>query len=476
MGGANGDDSGVLGRRFGEFVTIERLGAGGMAEVYLAARPRAGTVELAALKHLHPHLAWELDFVRMFLEEVEISVNLHHPNIAGVFDYGTGEGGHYLAMEYVHGANLRTILRELDERQSSLDFAVGIVVELAAALHYAHQWRSPDLRVQGLVHRDITPSNVMIGYDGRVKLLDFGIARAQGRTQYTRAGTIKGNVGYMSPEQCRGDSIDRRSDVFGLGVLLYELSTQRRAFFADNEFAAMGRILAADYESPLAVVPEYPAELAQILGRCLAVDPDDRFADAAAVQAALEQFAASHGLDLGIEGRRACMRALFGDVPPPHVGAADLRRAERFALRHRRRPWVPWLAVGAASAGVVVGLALGGVPWSTTSVSADVPTPAQTRVSVEQEPERPKADNTPVIAPMQSPAAPLGAAVAGSESAPSDDVDVAEDASESVPAPEQVRRRRGRPKRRPQRRSQSDDAAPSIDPEALLAPSLRDSK
>ncbi len=266
------------GTRFGELVAVRPLAAGGMAELYLAARrTAAGPPELAAVKRMLPHLGWDPEFVRMFLEEVRIAASLRHPNIVRVVDFGVGEGGHYLAMEYLHGRTLRAVLRSIREAGPlPLGFSLGTVIEVALGLHAAHEHRDHEGNPIEVVHRDVSPSNVMVAFDGRVKLLDFGIARVTEHTQQTRAGTLKGKVGYMSPEQCRGERVDRRSDVFGLGILLYELTVGRRAFYGDNDYAVIGKVADGDYVRPSHAVPGFPPALEAVIARALEVEPAAR--------------------------------------------------------------------------------------------------------------------------------------------------------------------------------------------------------
>ncbi len=468
------DDAPQIGRRFGDYVAVERLGAGGMAEVYLAARPQDRDVELAAVKRLLPHLAWDLEFLRMFLAEAELASGLHHPNIARVYDFGTAQGGHYLVMEYVHGATLRDVLKTLDTQRVPLDFGVGVVAELATALHYAHEWVAPDGSVTGIVHRDVSPSNVMLASDGRMKLLDFGIARIHGRTQHTRAGTIKGKIGYMSPEQCRGDAVDRRSDVFGLGILLYELCVQERAFFADNDYGFIGRILSGDYAAPAEIDPEFPPELAAIIDSCLAVEPGERYPDAASLETALRSFAAEHQLELGQEHRAEVLQGLLGEMPLPAIDRSTIKRVT--VREERQTRWWPWVPVSLAigGLGVLVGVSVAsssptstpGVIDSDVSVSpgpgpgvADSPPAVRAQVKVPA-----AADPQPNTAPELSAPAQL----------PSSPPTVAESPESPDPDPPRRDEKRRRKSGRADDTASSDRKAVSIDAKALLPPSVRE--
>lgn len=339
-----------MGKRLGDWVLVKPLAAGGMGELYLAARPspRHG-LQVAAIKQLLPHLCWDPELVRMFLGEVRIASGLQHPNIVRVLDWGTGTGGHYFVMEYVHGENAGHILRAFAERRPPLELGVGAVAELADGLHYAHEYQSPDGAVVGLVHRDVSPSNVMIGFDGSVKLLDFGIARITGRTQRTKTGGFKGKIGYMSPEQCTGGELDRRTDVFSLGILLYELTLGRRAFYANSDFAVVAKILEGDYVRPQTVDRYYPPALAAIVERALAPDPADRYGTAAELAGALRAYALHCQLDLNPHVRAHWMSSLFAARPWPSIDVDALGRNRSGAGSKRR------VAVGVvAAAGLVV--------------------------------------------------------------------------------------------------------------------------
>lgn len=470
----------IVGRRFGEFVVVRPLASGGMAQVFLGARSLGGdTTELAAIKRLLPHLTWEPEFVRMFLDEVKITAGLRHPNIARVLDYGTGDGGHFLAMEYVHGADLRSVLaRETDE--PPLDFAVGVVLGLATALDYAHRYVSEDGAVVGLVHRDVSPSNVIVGFDGSVKLLDFGIARATGRTQHTRAGTLKGKVGYMAPEQCRGDRLDARTDVFALGVLLYELTTARRAFFADNDFAVVAKILGGEFVRPTAVVDGYPPELAAVIERALRVDPARRTASAAMLAEELRDFARTCGLDLSDYGRAQHLHAFFGNPEPPRVDPRSLRGIAREQPPSRRWATPVWIAASS----LVVGL-VGFTAGSMFSDAAEQPpvdaAPAAEPASSRRPPSAP-ADAEPRPDEPEAPPAPV--VVPRPDAPPSDAVEpiLVVDEAAADPAANASKRTRGSHRRAKARKTEatapstvSDDDRKGVelDPESLLAPSLR---
>jgi eukaryotic-like serine/threonine-protein kinase len=255
----------------------------------------------------------------MFLDEARLAAALNHQNVAQVFEVGQENGVHYLAMEYVHGQDLRAVLAKAGQSGARIpiELSLAIVAGAAAGLHHAHDRRSPDGVPLGIVHRDVSPSNVMIGYDGAVKLLDFGIAKATSRSVETQSGIIKGKFAYMSPEQCRGREVDRRSDVFSLGIILYEITTQHRCFRADSDFDTMHRIVTGDVVRPSRLVATYPQELEKIVMTALAVDPARRFASCAAMLEQVEDFAAYARLSPSTMALGRFMRELFGEVPEP---------------------------------------------------------------------------------------------------------------------------------------------------------------
>ncbi|MCR9162531.1 MAG: serine/threonine protein kinase [Nannocystaceae bacterium] len=464
-----------LGTRIGGFLLQERLGAGGMAEVFLAARAGPERTELAALKRLLPHLTFDAEFVRMFLAEVKLTSELDHPGIAKVLEYGTGEGGHFLAMEYVHGHDVRAVLAKVSDRGAELGFALGVIADLADALHYAHEFRSSDGRVQGLVHRDVSPSNVRIATDGSVKLIDFGIAHVAGHTRMTKAGTVKGKVGYMSPEQCRAEAVDRRTDVFALGVMLYELTTGRRAFFGSTDLETLARIIQGQYASPQAVKPELPTEIAALIVRMLESRPSKRPSTTAAVSEALRGFAARAGLQIDAASRARDLQALFGDPSEPalplsaptlHNASAKTRiapapvRVEPEPERSSR--WAPALLLGLLVAAVGAG---GYVAGQQTS-DVDAP-PSQPRPTAATTPEPAASAQAAVPTRERLAAPPPERTEVEAPPAEDDPVEVIE-----VEDPEP-----STPRRRPSKARRPVDAekppGPSIDPDSLLAPSLR---
>ncbi|MDQ3367732.1 MAG: serine/threonine protein kinase [Myxococcota bacterium] len=271
------------------------------------------------IKRIRAEQAGDQRFVQMFLDEARLAASLHHHHIAHVHDIGQDAGDYFFAMEYVHGEDLRKLLMLVNAREQyvPLDHVVTIVLAAASALHYAHNHTTPDRQPLGIVHRDVSPANILVGYDGNVKVVDFGIAKAALRTTETQSGLMKGKVAYMSPEQCVGQPVDRRSDIFCLGIVLYELATVRRLFKGANDFLTMSAITHGRVPAPTEIRPGLPRELEAIILKALAHDPDDRFETAEEMRVALEQFAIANGLRMSTTALAGYMRSLFGEKQEP---------------------------------------------------------------------------------------------------------------------------------------------------------------
>jgi serine/threonine protein kinase len=287
------------GTRLGRYEIVQRLALGGMAEIYLARMSGlAGFAKHVVLKRILPSHARDAEFVRMFFNEARYAATLDHPNIAHVYDLGEEEGLHYFTMEYLHGEDCRTMLRDLAQRSLPLplEHALTIVVGAATGCHFAHELTGDDGKPLGLIHRDVSPSNVVVTYAGAVKLVDFGIAKATNLEDVTAVGVTKGKLAYMAPEQCRGESLDRRVDVYALGVLLYELATQRRAFAGQNDAQVMWAVISGEVPPPSAHVPSFPPVLEAIIKRAMDVDRTKRYTTAREMAQAIEAFARDAGL------------------------------------------------------------------------------------------------------------------------------------------------------------------------------------
>jgi eukaryotic-like serine/threonine-protein kinase len=309
-------------QRVGRYEILTHLATGGMAQIYLARQSGLGSFERhVVLKTILRERASDQRFVTMFLDEAKLSATLNHQNIAQVYEVDQADGAYFMAMEYVHGENARAILETTLRRGWTipLELAVMIVSGAAAGLHHAHERRGKNGAPLNIVHRDVSPANVMVGYDGSVKVLDFGIAKAEERATKTVGGTIKGKYGYMSPEQCKGKPIDRRSDIFALGICLYELTTLRRAFKGNDDFETMKRIVSGDIMLPSVVVPGYPRELEAIVLTAIANDANSRFQTAQEMIEALDAFAVRAKLTGSNTAMGRFMVQLFGSKREPWV-------------------------------------------------------------------------------------------------------------------------------------------------------------
>jgi serine/threonine protein kinase len=312
--------AGGVPNRLGKYELLMPLAAGGMARIYIGRSTGIGSFERhVVLKLITPERANDHTAVQMFLDEARLAASLNHQNVAQVFEVGEDAGIHYLAMEYVHGQDLRALLAKAGSQGTRipLDLALTIVAGAASGLHHAHERRGSDGVPLGIVHRDVSPSNIMVGYDGAVKLLDFGIAKATARSVETQAGIIKGKFAYMAPEQCRGRDVDRRSDVFSLGIILYEISTQHRCFRADSDFDTMHRIVTGDVVRPTRLVQGYPQALEAIVMKALAVDSAQRYQSAGQLLEAVENFAIGSRMAMSTMALGRFIREMFGEVTEP---------------------------------------------------------------------------------------------------------------------------------------------------------------
>lgn len=277
--------------RFGQFQLIEKIATGGMAEVYKARMSGVdGFQKIVAIKKILPHMAASEDFITMFADEAKLAAQLNHPNIIHIYDLGKVEDSYYIAMEYVEGRDLRSILKSGAEHGLPLppELALFVASKLAAALDYAHRRKDFEGQDLSLVHRDVSPQNVLISYEGDIKLCDFGIAKAASKSSQTQAGALKGKLQYMSPEQASGHKIDRRSDLFSLGSVLFEMLTGEKLFAGDTDLSILEQVRNAKSEPPSAKNPEIPKRVDAIVLKALAKSPEDRYQNASDLQRDLE--------------------------------------------------------------------------------------------------------------------------------------------------------------------------------------------
>ena len=323
-------------RQLGPYSLLYRVASGGMAEIYRAKIWSLGGEKEVAIKRLLPVYNHDDEFIVMLTDEARITSLFDHPNIARVYEFGVVGGQHFLAMEFIDGVDLRRVNRRLLEREERLGgIAATFIVEQALrGLHAAHEQCDENGRAQNIIHRDFTPSNIQIGYDGAVKLIDFGIAKAQLSRSRTQAGFIKGKVKYMSPEQTRSELLDRRSDVFSAGVVLYLESTGRLPFDADDDEELIDLVRHGAYVAPSLLNAELDDGFDDIVERALAKDRDERYSSALEFAKALERWRdanAAYGVrDLGADvGRLFAQERLddtrlfnsfvFDDDPTPTV-------------------------------------------------------------------------------------------------------------------------------------------------------------
>ena len=300
---------------------------GGMAEILLArAREPSKPERLVVLKRMHRQLAADREYVQMFVDEARIATTLRHPNVVEVYEFGEDGDQYYIAMEYLHGHDLRRVLSDMAKQQIPIRLgqALAIASGVCRVLDYTHERTSPEGDLLGIVHRDVSPHNVLLTYSGRVKLVDFGIAKASGQLGRTRTGILKGKVAYMSPEQAMGDTLDRRSDVFCIGILLWEMTTGHWLYRRKSELETLKAVVESDAPRPSQLNPSYPPELEQIVMKTLARKREERWATAGELDEALIEFAKRRRLNLS----PAMLGTLMSSVFSEEVAAwQDARRA-----------------------------------------------------------------------------------------------------------------------------------------------------
>ena len=380
------------GINFGQYLLLEKIATGGMAELFLAKRKGVeGFEKILAIKRILPHMAENEEFVTMFIDEAKLAAQLTHHNICQIFDLGKIDNAYYIAMEYVHGKDLRGILKSsrTKGKPMSVDLAVLVISKIASALDYAHRKRGSNGQPLNLVHRDVSPQNILISYEGEVKLVDFGIAKAATKAHVTQHGALKGKLLYMSPEQAWGKAVDKRSDIFSLGVVLYELLTGRPLFFDENDTEVT--ILEKVREARITPTREFnsrvPAELEKIVTRALKKTADDRYQSAYEMQKDLDNLFYSESYTATGASLANYVRDLFPD---------ESHEGEMKEIAAEKEPAIP---VGAAIARDV-------------PAEAPKPQPAPEKPKVEpvaakplpQQPVAPAKEQKAPPAPLQQPA------------------------------------------------------------------------
>ena len=375
--------------QFGKYTLLDRIAFGGMAELYRAKiTGEQGFEKLVAIKKIYTHLHSQEEMVQAFIDEAKLAAYLQHANIVEVYDFGCLQGTYFIVMEYLRGKDLRSISNRLQDADQSLGLnnSLFIASSICAGLEYAHQL--PDIAGNPLniVHRDISPQNIFITYSGQVKILDFGLAKVAGRQSATETGTLKGKLAYMAPEQAQGKAIDQRSDIFSLGIILYEMLSGRRMYEGDT-LKLLRQAQNRSFVPPELIMPELPRSLQETLHGTLAFVPADRFSDCSQVLSALEGCQADFSYrsqerqlsrmvsDLFTEEKNleeeklAELLAGDGHTPPnPYVrpdtsllestgeGAAKLSAGSSVFERLRRSP-ASWIGIGLGGLLLAAGLA-----------------------------------------------------------------------------------------------------------------------
>ena len=317
---------------FGKYFLLERVNVGGMAEVFKAkATGVEGFERLVAVKRILPSIAEDEEFITMFVDEAKIAVQLTHANIGQIFDLGRVDGSFFIALEYVHGKDLRAMFNRTRQRGEVLPIPLScyVIMKLCEGLDYAHNKHDSSGRFLNLVHRDVSPQNILVSYEGEVKIIDFGIAKAAGKAGRTQAGILKGKFGYMSPEQVQGLEIDRRSDVFGVGICLYELLTGERLFVAESDFATLEKVRAVDIMPPSTYNRRIPEELEQIVMRALARDREVRYQSALQLHDDLQAFMHTSGNLFSRKDLGSYMHRMFAsEIEKESARDQELERAQ----------------------------------------------------------------------------------------------------------------------------------------------------
>jgi len=317
-----------VGQKLGEYEIVSRLHAGGMATLFLGKRfGAAGFSKHVAIKVVHPHLASDEMFVRMFVDEALLSARIQHPNVVHVEELGEANGTYFLVMEYLHGCSLSQLLKTLrrENRTLALEAAVHIALALADGLQGAHEAKGASGEQLSVVHRDVSPQNVLLSYQGHIKLIDFGIAKARGQGDPSTSGILKGKIRYMSPEQARGQILDRRSDIYSLGVVLWEMLTMRRLFDADSELALLDQVRSPHIVPPSTFNRVVPFALDHVVMWALDPDPSRRPATAQELRRALAD-AVPAALSIDASQLAHFLAALMGeqrDAVPAGVEASS---------------------------------------------------------------------------------------------------------------------------------------------------------
>ncbi len=302
-------------KQFGKYQLLDKIAVGGMAELFRAKLTGVeGFEKLIAIKKILPNLSQEEILVKSFIDEAKLAALLHHENIVQIYDFGSMDDEYFIAMEFIFGKDLRTIRQTAKERELPLGMEniLYIIARVCAGLDYSHNLKDLQGQPLNIIHRDINPQNILVTYEGQVKIIDYGIAKAASHNTKTRENLIKGKLAYMSPEQANGQTIDHRSDIFSAGIILYELLAVRRMFEGET-MQVLSLVREAQYDPPEEVIPNLPSKLNQILRRALAKDPEERYQSAGEMLADVEECAFELSLRPNARNFAHYMKALFED-------------------------------------------------------------------------------------------------------------------------------------------------------------------
>lgn len=317
--------------KFGKYSLLNRIAAGGMAEIFLGSYiDIEGNTKYIAIKKLLPNLSEDPDFIQMFLDEARIAALLFHPNICQILDVGAVDKQYFIAMEYLYGKDLRQIMKKIASFSTiiPMSLVIRIISDLCAGLHHAHLKVDNKGNPLKIIHRDVSPPNIIITYDGIAKIIDFGIAKAETKIYQTRVGVLKGKYSYMSPEQVTGMDLDYRSDIFSVGIILYELTTGRRLFKLDTDILILQAISEGNVPPPSSVIPNFPQELEEIILKTLNRDREKRFQTCKELQNALETFAVKNSLISTPQELSDFLRKIFSDEADQFQAAFQPHKTE----------------------------------------------------------------------------------------------------------------------------------------------------
>ncbi|MFZ5438800.1 MAG: protein kinase domain-containing protein [Myxococcota bacterium] len=381
---------------FGKYLLLDRVNIGGMAEVWRAKTFGAGGFErIVAIKRILPNIAEDEEFISMFLDEAKITVQLNNANIAQIYELNNLSNSYFIAMEYVSGKDMRAVFDRCRKRgePAPIPLTCYLISECCKGLDYAHRAKDRQGRDMSIVHRDVSPQNALISYDGEVKIIDFGIAKAAGKATKTQAGILKGKFGYMSPEQIRGLPLDGRSDLFAIGVCLYEMLTGERLFVGDSDFSVLEKVRKVEVLPPSHFNRRIPEQLEKIVMKALAKDVDDRYQHCSELGEALLAFMYSTGNTFSRKDLSAFMRATF---------AEDFEK-EKARLAEYAEIKAPEGMLAAIDMGFGVGAvpSVGGAAQSPSAVTA-VPT----QMPISNAPSTQTAGTAPGLPPIVRPVPP----------------------------------------------------------------------